>query len=282
MGKTTGLWSKVGTFTFDFARGQWLQMATTFESYGLALVQLSGDLLDEVVESPGMATAVRQQLADHGITIAALGAYRNLIATNPEKWQRNTAYLKACLELANDLGTAVVATETGTLHPTGDWSDTPENETQAAWDALYHVLDELLPVAEKAQSVLALEGFVNNVLKRVDQVAHLLQRYDSPHLKVMCDPYNYIAKALLPQADQITGEFLGHFQDEFVIAHLKDVSPDGAEIDTPEFGTGVFAQEKYIQFLKTQRPDLPLIFEHLPLAHLPAAIERLQTIAAQL
>ncbi|MCB9423370.1 MAG: sugar phosphate isomerase/epimerase [Ardenticatenaceae bacterium] len=281
MKETSEIWTKIGAFTFDFSRGEWQKVGTAVESYGLELVQLSGELLDEVIESPGKITAVRQQLADHGITITALGAYRNLIAANMEKRQHNIAYLKACLEQANELGTAVVATETGTLHPTGDWSDTPENDTPAAWNALYDALDELLPVAEKAQSFLALEGYVNNVLKRLDQVDQILRRYNSPHLKVMCDPYNYISKNLLPQSAQINDEFLNRFQHEFVIAHLKDVSAAGAEVDTPEFGTGVFPQERYIKFLKTQRPDLPLIFEHLPLAHMPTAVERLQTIAAE-
>jgi sugar phosphate isomerase/epimerase len=63
-----------------------------------------------------------------------------------------------------------------------------------------------------------------------------------------------------------------------VIAHLKDVSPEGAEVDTPEFGTGIFPQGRYLRFLKEQRPDLPLIFEHLPVEHIPAAIRRVQDL----
>lgn len=277
---TPKLWAKLGAFTFYFSRGEWSRLMTAFESYGLELVQLSGDLLAEVIENPARIPAIRRQLADHGLSVAVLGAYRNLVSADLDKRQRNIAYLKACLEQANALGTPIVSTETGTLHPSGDWSDTPENDTPAAWDALYRALDELLPVAEKAQSVLALEGYVNNVLKTLDQVEQVLRRYDSPHLKVMCDPYNYITRDLLPQSAQLADDFLSRFEREFVIAHFKDVSPQGAEVDTPEFGLGVFPQAGYIQFLKTRRPDLPLIFEHLPLEHLPAAIERLQTFAA--
>jgi sugar phosphate isomerase/epimerase len=274
------MWAKLGAFTFYFSRNEWSQMATTFEAYGLGLVQLSGELLDEVIESPAQIPAVRRQLADHGLSVAALGAYRNLISADPDKRQQNIAYLKACLEQANALGTPIVSTETGTLHPTGDWSDTPENDSPAAWAALYRALDELLPVAEQAQAVLALEGYVNNVLKTPDQAAEVIRRYNSPHLKLMCDPYNYITKDLLPQSAGLAEKFLGRFEQEFVIAHLKDVSPQGAEIDTPEFGLGVFPQAAYIKFLKTRRPDLPVIFEHLPLEHLPAAIKRLAALAA--
>lgn len=280
MKKIEGLWTKLGGFTFSYARGELAQMVADFEAIGLELIQLSGDLLDEALEAPDEIPALRQHLSEHGLSVAALGAYKNIIAVDPEKRQCNVNYLKTCLEQANALGTPVVSTETGTLHPTGDWSDTPENASPAAWEALYRTLDELLPVAERAGSVLALEGYVNNVLKTHDQVQQILDRYPSPHLKLMCDPYNYLSKDLLPEAPQLADAFLNRFKDVLVIAHLKDVSPEGAEVDTPEFGTGIFPQGRYLKFLKQQRPDLPLIFEHLPVEHLPAAIERVLALQA--
>jgi sugar phosphate isomerase/epimerase len=274
MKKVEGLWTKIGAFTFYYSRGEWSRMIADFENYNMELVQLSGDLLDETLEQPSNIPGIVQRLNDHGLSIAALGAYKNIIARDPEKRQRNVAYVKACLEHANALGTPVVSTETGTLHPTGDWSDTPENATPAAWDTLYGVLDELLPAAGKGRSILALEGYVNNVLKTNDQLQQILERYPSPHLKVMCDPYNYVSKDLLPEMNRLADEFLNRFKNQLVIAHLKDVSPEGAEVDTPEFGTGLFPQGRYLRFLRQNRPDLPLIFEHLPVDHLPAAVAR--------
>jgi len=40
-----------------------------------------------------------------------------------------------------------------------------------------------------------------------------------------------------------------------VAAHLKDVSQEGAEVDTPEFGHGIFPQQVYLEFLRDERPD---------------------------
>ena len=60
---------------------------------------------------------------------------------------------------------------------------------------------------------------------------------------------------------------LDEFEDRFVLAHLKDVHARGAEVGTPEFGTGIFYQSPYLEFLRTRRPDLDLIAEHLPLAN---------------
>jgi sugar phosphate isomerase/epimerase len=102
----------------------------------------------------------------------------------------------------------------------------------------------------------------------------LLERFASPHLQVVLDPYNYVSHHLLPGHERLTRRFLDRFEHRFVLAHLKDIDPGGADVGTIEFGTGSFAQAPYIDFLAKRRPDLPLVLEHLPLEHVPAAIRR--------
>jgi sugar phosphate isomerase/epimerase len=182
------------------------------------------------------------------------------------------------LEVAPVLGWAVVATETGTRHAESDWLPSSDNVGMEAWSLLYAALDDLLPVAERHGSILALEGYVNNVLQTIDQLGDLLERYPTPHLQVVLDPFNYVSRQLLSTCERIVSEFLQRFEPRFVLAHLKDVSPDGAESDTPEFGTGVFPHRLYLKFLKTRRPDLPIILEHLPFDHIPAALQRLHEL----
>ena len=75
-------------------------------------------------------------------------------------------------------------------------------------------------------------------------------------------------------------DFLDRFASRFALAHLKDVSAAGAEIDTPEFGQGVFEAYPYLAFLRARRPDLPIILEHLPFDHIPTAIERIHQVLA--
>jgi sugar phosphate isomerase/epimerase len=134
-------------------------------------------------------------------------------------------------------------------------------------------------VAERAGSLLALEGHVGHVLRKPEQLLGLLERFPSEHLQVVCDPYNYVSRRLLPAHERSTTEFLERFEHRFVLAHLKDVGPEGAEVSTPELGAGVFAQHPYLEFLRSRRPDLPLVLEHLPLDHVPAAIERVLALA---
>ncbi len=82
----------------------------------------------------------------------------------------------------------------------------------------------------------------------------------------------------MPVQERATSELLDQFEPRFVLAHLKDVSPDGAQAGTPEFGTGAFSQRHYLEFLRARRPDLDLITEHMPLEHVPTVRRRFQEL----
>ena len=85
---------------------------------------------------------------------------------------------------------------------------------------------------------------------------------------------------ILPAQDRLLDEFLGRFESRFVLAHLKDVGVDGSTTTRPEFGTGIFHHAPLLEFLRTRRPDLPLVLEHLPLEHVPEAIARVDAYTA--
>jgi sugar phosphate isomerase/epimerase len=273
-------WPRMGAFSYDFGRGELERMIDAFRTAGLSAVQLGSGLLDEALENPAAAAATRAQLDAAGIAVAGLAGYRNLVAHDQQQRRANIDYIKRCLEFAPLLGARVVATETGTRHPGSDWTASPDNWGREAWDLLHAALEELLPVAQQHGSILALEGYVNNVLATQGQLLGLLARFPTAHLQVVLDPYNYISSHLLPAAERMTAAFFDRFEPRFVLAHLKDVGAEGAEIDTPEFGTGVFPQRMYLEFLRTRRPDLPLILEHQPFEHIPAATQRVQALMA--
>jgi sugar phosphate isomerase/epimerase len=274
-------WPRLGIFTYDFGSGQWERLAETCRSMGLQVVQLGNPLLEECLDRPDEIGSLVERLETEGISIAGLAGYRNLVAPDPGKRRANLDFLARCLELAPHFGTSVVATETGTRHTEGDWTDSPDNWRPEAWELLEDAIGELLPVAERSGAILALEASVKNVLKTVGQLIGLLERFPSRHLQVVCDPYNYLSSNLIPARERATAGFLNRFEHRFVLAHLKDVDPGGAEVATGEFGTGVFPQHVYLEFLGSRRPDLAPILEHLPLDHVPAASRRVHELAGQ-
>lgn len=101
-------------------------------------------------------------------------------------------------------------------------------------------MGELLPVAERHGTILALEGHVNHVIDTPERLARLLAQFPTRNLQVVLDPYNFLGADLLPGKNAAVRAFLQQFKDRFVVAHLKDVSQEGAEVDTPAFRQGVF------------------------------------------
>ena len=276
-----GDWPRLGIFTYDFGPGEWDRLVETCRSMELQAIQVGTPLLEECLDRPDQIGSLVERLDAEGISIAGLAGYRNLVAPDPGKRRANIDFIARCLDFAPLFGTSVVATETGTRHPKGDWTDSPDNWQPEAWELLDAAIGELLPVAERSGAILALEGSVKNVLRTEGQLVGLLERFPSPHLQVVCDPYNYLSSHLLPARERVTADFLGRFEHRFVLAHLKDVDPGGAEVATGEFGRGVFPQHIYLEFLAARRPDLPLILEHLPLDHVPAASRRVNDLANQ-
>jgi sugar phosphate isomerase/epimerase len=271
-------WPRFGAFSYDFERGRWKELIAAFERFGLVDVVLGQALLDECLEQPTVADRARSQLDEHGLSVPALAGYRNLVAPDRQTRATNIAYIARCLELAPAVGSYVVCTETGTRHPDSDWTDTPSNRGDEAWRLLDDALERLVPVAESAGTIVALEAHVKNVLKTREQLLGILERFPTEHLQVVCDPYNYLSSDLLPEQERVTQGLLERFEDRFVIAHLKDVDAGGAEVGSPELGTGVFDQQPYLEFLRTRRPDLPLVLEHLPLEHIPDAMRRVRDL----
>ncbi|MBA3380916.1 MAG: sugar phosphate isomerase/epimerase [Actinobacteria bacterium] len=262
-------WPRFGAFSNEFAGRSWGELADEFERLALETVVLGGELLDECLDDPDSAASRRAFLEERGITIAGLAGYRNLVAPDPAIREANITHLERCLELAPALGTWIVATETGTRDPHGDWTDSPENWGSEAWRLLDDAFERLVPTAERWGTILAVEGYVKNVLKTQSQLHGLLERFPTKHLQVVCDPYNWLSGNLVPAQKRATAELLDRFEHRFVAAHLKDVLEGGAEAGTPELGTGIFEQRPYLEFLRDHRPDLDLVVEHLPPEHVP-------------
>ncbi len=271
-------WPRFGMFTYDFGPGELSSLAETCRLYELESIQLGRGILDECLEDPDLIAPLVSLLAQNGIQIAALAGYRNLVAPDPARRRENIEYLARCLELAPGFGTSVVATETGTRHPTSDWLASPDNRSEQTWELLCEAIDELLVVAERHGSILAVEAHVKNVLASTVGLEALLERFPSDHLQVVLDPYNYVSPHVLGAQERLARQFLARFEHRFVLAHLKDVGRDASE--TIEFGTGVFPQRPYLEFLRDRRPDLPLIVEHLPLAHVPTALRRARDLVS--
>lgn len=271
-----GMWPRLGVMAHELGvlPHETERLVSLLQTFGVSAVQLGVPLLEEIVANRELIATWRSQLEAASLSMLALGGYRNLIAPDETKRRANIAFLQRCLEVAAQFGTTVVATETGTYNHRSDWSPSPENPEPEAWEILCATLRELLPVAEQHRTNLALEGHVNHVINTPERLARLLEQFPTPYLQVVLDPYNYLGKDQLSQKEHAVAAFFQQFKSRFVLAHLKDVSQEGAEVDTPAFGHGVFPQRLYLDFLRNERPDLPLILEHASIDQIPGVLQK--------
>lgn len=271
-----GMWPRVGIMVHELGvrPHETERMVSLLQNFGVNDIQLGVPLLEEIIAHRELIATWRSHLEAASLSLLALGGYRNLIAPDETKRQANIAFLQRCLEMAPQFGTTVVATETGTYNQRSDWFPAPENLGPEAWEILCATLRELLPAAEQQGTILALEGHVNHVINTPERLARLLEQYPTPYLQVVLDPYNYLGQEQLSQKERVVTAFLQQFKGRFVLAHLKDVSQKGAEADTPTFGQGVFPQRLYLDFLRKERPDLPLILEHATVDQIPGVLQK--------
>lgn len=276
----SGEWPRVGAMAHELGvtPEASARAVSLLRDFDLNAIQLGMPLLGEILTQEDLVETWRSHLQAAGMSIVALGGYCNLAEPDEPTRRRNIAFLQRCLEIAPQFGTTVVATETGTFNRENKWDRAPENQGQRAWDTVCATVSELLPVAARHGSILALEGHVNHVINTPERLASLLEQFSSPHLRVVLDPYNYLSSDLLPRKDEAIRAFLDQFRDDFAVAHLKDVSDVGAEVDTPGFGQGVFPQHIYLDFLKSERPDLPLVLEHVAVERILATLQKLHQV----
>ena len=241
----------------------------------MSAVVPTGASLDTALTNP---SATRRLLTGSSLRLAALEADGNLVARDTQIREAGIARVARCLEAAPALGTWVVSTGTGRRIPEAAGSGMRDWASDEAWSALCDSVERLLPLAEERDVVLALRGSSDTVLKTPSHVILLLGCFSSPNLQVVADPYSYLNPHLLPAQERVSQEFLDLFEDRFVLARLDDVAASNGSLSRPEFGFGEFAQRPYLDFLRERRPDLPLVFDRLPIADVPAAVARAQAL----
>ena len=207
----------------------------------------------------------------HSIVIVAIFGYVNLVDPIAARRQRGEARLETLLTHCKRLGCRNVSTETGTFNPNSAWLEAPENTTEKGYLQCRAALEKWARVAEKAGAVLSIEPYWRNVIDSIDRAARLFHEVQSPGLKLVMDPCNYLRKEDLPQMQPILGEMFRRLGSQIVLAHAKDVkaSPDGT--DLPASGQGVLDYPLYLRLLAQLDRPLDLLLEHLALDDVPRA-----------
>jgi sugar phosphate isomerase/epimerase len=241
---------------------------------GVVLEYLFADVrFDPLAPDWPAAAKIQDCLDRNGIKVVGLYGYYNVVAPDVEVRKRGEQRMEFLVENWKRLGSNVISTETGTRNQESEWSDSPDNATETAYQQCRASLQRSAEMAEKTGAIIAIEPYWKNVISSAERAERLFRDIQSPGLRLVMDPCNYFRKADLDHMETMIKDIFQRVGSRTVLAHAKDVkaATDADDTELPAAGQGVLDYPLYLRLLTDLDRDLYLTLEHLGLAEVPAA-----------
>lgn len=198
----------------------------------------------------------------HGIEVAALGVFTNLIEPDDVELERNIAYFERHMELAALNGIPCVATECGFVHGSrGIIAELYESRFARLADSLRR----LTALAERYGVDLALEPCVLDVVPSAKRMADLIAQVGSRRLKVLLDPANLIANSSEDDMFRYLAPHIAYF-------HGKDRKVNDAY--GRAVGDGDIDWNRFLDLYHSHTEGVPFILEYVNIDNFCAIRDR--------
>jgi len=185
-----------------------------YDAVSLPLSHFDPDMGIEKLKS------VRRVLEEHDLAISEIVVQQDLIVLDREAINSTVAYIRNCIERFSQIGIPCIHLFSGPR----SWVPDPvklgrDISEGAAWDMLFSVFDQLLPVAEKNKVRLAVENVWGMLVNDFYTNRFLQDHYKSEHLGVMLDPSHDVLKGNLD-----LGWVVKNWGEKIFHVHLKDAA----------------------------------------------------------
>jgi len=258
----------LGVRLHDLGKGSPDEMAAKAAGKGFSCVQLALQKAIAGFEflpgrlSAGFAKSVRDSFAKHGVGIAVLGCYINPIHPDPSARKLQTDVFKEHLAFARDFGCSLVATETGSINPNCSYN--PETDKEEHFMDLVETVADLADTAEHFGVFVGIEGVSpTHAINTHKKMARLIEMVDSPNLRVLYDPVNFLPHDRPQAQEENMDEAFRLFADRFCAIHLKDfVIENGIKKAGLPAGDGIFNFKHFFGLLKKHKPSIECLVEN--------------------
>jgi sugar phosphate isomerase/epimerase len=216
------------------------------------------------------AGRVRSVLAEHGLSIVQATGY-NPQFTHPDDGVLSAELdrLHAAFDTARLLGSEMIISGCGSRHAAHFYGPHPENHLPATRERLISSLRRVVPWAQDAGVILALECHVTTALDTPEHIREVLQAVDSPWVRANFDPVNLLGDFARvwhnAEAMRHMWQTLGACYAKS--AHIKDVVTDAdfvVHISEAAPGHGYLDLDAYFEVVAQLGEDTAVIVEHLP------------------
>lgn len=288
---------QVGIFTAYFPH-ELEETAKRIRANGFNTVALDLHFKDMDL-GPGQITSqkakkVRDTFRSYDLPICVISGYQNIVHPDLDERKKRIENLKEIIRWSHELGSPMVASETGTFNPDSDWVHHPKNRTEEGFEIARDIIGEIAQVAQENGSKFLIETYINNVISTTAETERVLREVNNPALELVMDPTNYFDGINIDDMDGVINDIFDTVPNKFRIAHAKDVkrSKDSTEkhasigddsaseahtyrgvgdIELPAPGHGDLNYALYLKRLSELDPDIPLIVEHLDEDDVPRA-----------
>jgi len=225
------------------------------------------------------ASKVRSLLSEHGLSIVQATGY-NPQLTHPDDLivESELERLRAAFETARLLGAEMIISGCGSRHPDAFYGPHPENHLNATRQRLIRNLQRVLPWAEDAGVMLALECHVTTALDTPEHIRDVILAIDSPWVRANFDPVNLLGDfhAVWNNAEAMRHMWATLGACYAKSAHIKDVRADPelvVHISEAPPGEGLLDLDTFFEVVSQLGEDTAVIVEHLPADQAVAAIQ---------
>ncbi|MEP6594760.1 MAG: sugar phosphate isomerase/epimerase [Ginsengibacter sp.] len=259
-----------------------VQLDVSFKDMDLSTSQITAE----------KCNTIRDTFRRYNLPVCCISGYTNLVHPNPGKRKSNLNHLKKLIEVAHELGSPYVISESGTFDEESDWVHNPKNKTEEGYEECRKVISELVDFAREHGVTFLVETYVNNVIGSIEETLRLFADINDPHLGLLMDPTNYFEEHNIEQMDKTLNQIFNALSNRIKISHAKDVKRaetsqgvqmadiDASEahalrgvgmIELPAPGLGSLNYDLYLKRLGKDHPNIPIIIEHLEESDVPRA-----------
>ncbi|MCM3537382.1 sugar phosphate isomerase/epimerase family protein [Priestia endophytica] len=249
----------------DIEKNDLEELVEEIEKKGLTSVQLAlSKSLDYVNTdlgslSPGLAHYVGSTFQKHGIQIAVLGCYINMIHPDKVERRKGLERFKEHIRYARDFGCSIVGTETGNVN--AEIFYTTENFKEEPFQEVVESVRELVEEAEKFGVIVGIEAGVNHPIYSSKVMRRLLDCVNSNNLQVIFDPVNLLTIDNYKKQDEIFEEAFNLFGDRMVILHAKDFIVENQMLKPAAVGKGLLNYDLVMKLIKEKKPFINILME---------------------
>jgi len=211
--------------------------------------------------------ATVESFARHGVVIAEVGRWVNLLDPDPEGRRKNIATVTEGLALAEAVGARCCVDIAGSFSPTSWFGPHPENLSERFFDAAVENARLIVDAVKPTRTTFGYEMMAWSLPDSPDASLRMLKAVDRKAFAIHLDPCNLVSSPeRYYRSTELVRESYAKLGPHVASVHVKDLTWDvemAVHFREVRLGLGSIDHGAWLAEHARLCPDVPLMLEHL-------------------